>query len=278
MVGRVVALLLFEHRTRFSLSPGSVTITFPGSNGGTVGEMNEENDAVGVPSSFSTGQGFPTAEPTIEEEESGYPYPYEVMEPEPVQHPFRKPEVPEAPKTREQLEAAVPQYVRYVLKEYDLELELDRLTVEVDGRFTRALGKCGPNGYHTARVRVSSKHYVDRSYSWERCKETIRHELAHAWQARWLGYTSHGPTFREKALEMDCDDINSRYGDESEPKYVAHCQGCGSVYKRQRACKATRNPYTKCSNCGTAGYELDSIEEDHTWIIFDNTDWHKAMG
>lgn len=239
--------------------------------------MTDEDDTVGVPSAFQTGQGFPTEttpEPTIEEE-SGYPYPYQVQEPEPVTHNFPKPEIPNAPDTREELEEAVPQYVRYVLKEYGLDIELDRLTLKVDGRFKTALGKCGPHGYHEARVRISSSHYVKRNYSWERCMETIRHELAHAWQARWLGYTSHGPTFREKARELDVDNL-SRYEDEREYKYVAHCQGCGTTYTRHRACKATKNPYYRCSKCGTGGGEVD-IEEDHVWVVFDNADWHKVM-
>ena len=242
-----------------------------------LGEMTQEdNDAVGVPSAFQSGQGFPTAsEPSIEEEE-GYPYPYDVMEPESVYHPFEQPEEPDDPQTREELERALRQYVKWTLKEYDLEIEWERLKLKVDGRFTKALGKCGGDGYHRARVRLSNTHYIDRSYSWERAKETIRHELAHAWQVRWLGYSSHGPTFRQKARELDVGNL-SRYDGEGEPKYVAHCQSCGNYYKKYRACKRTRNPYNGCSRCDAYGYELDEIEEDHVWIVWENSDWETVL-
>lgn len=234
----------------------------------------DESDAVGVPRSFRSGQGFPDAGAT--EEDSGYPYPYQVMEPESVDHRFPKPEVPDEPLTREELEDAAPQYIRYVLYEYDVNIEWDRLTVKVDGRFTKALGKAGPDGYHTARIRVSSQHYVDRRYSWERCKETLRHELAHAWQARWLGYTSHGPTFRQKARELDVENVD--HYDEDEPRYVMHCQGCGGSYTRHRRSKRVKTPYYRCSSCGARGASLDEIEETETWVAFENTDWHKVLG
>lgn len=236
--------------------------------------MNDDNDAVSM-SAFNTGQGFPTAgeEHGVDSE---YPYPYKVMEPEPVTHLFPKPEEPTPPTNRAELEASVPQYVKYVLHEYDLAIEWSRLAVSVDGRFTNALGKCGAIGYHEPRVRISAKHYDEWNYSWHRCKETIRHELAHAWQVRWLGYTSHGPTFRQKARELDCTDL-ARYDGKGEPKYVAHCQNCGNSYSRYRACRRTRDPYNGCSACDTFGHGSDAVEGSSIWVVFDNTDWHKVM-
>lgn len=254
---------------------------------GCDGEMTDgdEDNTVGVPSAFQGGQGFPTPgesqpepepEPEPEEVDDGYPYSHQVLEPEPVTHPFEKPKIPDAPRSRDELARAVKQYAKYVLYEYPIELEYDRVKFKTDGRFTRALGKCGTNGYHRARVRISSHHYLKRGYSWDDCKETIRHELVHAWQARWLGYTSHGPTFVEKAKELDCERLG-RYDGKREPKYVAYCQNCGNTYKKQRMCKSIRNPYTKCSSCKKAGYDVDEIEENHVWIVFDNDDWHKVM-
>lgn len=235
-----------------------------------------ENDSVTVPSSFQTGQGFPTgSEPEIEEEE-GYPYPYNVMEPESVHHPFEQPEEPILPTNRKELEEALPQYVKWVLKEYGLEIEWERLNLNVDARLDSAFGNCGPNGYHRANVKLSKKHYVDYSYSWTRAKQTIRHELAHTWQIRWLGYSSHGPTFRMKARELDVDNVE-RYESEREPNYVAHCQSCGVAYKRYRACKATRSPYSRCSKCGKSGRDVDEIDESHVWIVWPNADWEKVM-
>lgn len=234
---------------------------------------DDENSVVN-PSNFSSG--FPTQAEEAEEADDGYPYPYKVEEPESVYHPFEKPEIPDAPRTREELEEAVPQYVKYVLKEYDLELEWERVTVAVDGRFTKALGKCGSIGYKEARIRISAKHYVERGYSWDRCKETIRHELAHAWQIRWMGYSSHGPTFRMKARELDCENID-RYDGKREPRYIAHCQNCGIYYSRQRKCRATKRPYTRCGECETAGYEIAEIDEDNVWIVWENSDWEKVL-
>lgn len=233
-----------------------------------------DDRATGIPSSFVQGQGFPsTDEPTIEEGDPE-PYPYDVMEPHPVEHSFVTPPEPEPPTTREELEEAVPQYVKRVLTEYDLELEYDRLLIEVDGRFKRALGKCGSDGYHRAHIRVSSKHYVERGHSWEQCKDTIRHELVHAWQLRWLGYSSHGPTFRKKAEELDCTRLY-RYDGDDEPKYIGHCQECGAYLKRYRACQTTRNPGARCGVCGASGY--GEYENDSVWNIYRNTDWHRVM-
>lgn len=244
------------------------------------GEMKGEDQDADIPASFQQAQGFPTAEPdspfVFGEARDQHGYQYCVEEPHPVDHAFPKPPEPEAPETRAELEQAVPQYVKFVLKEYGLELEYDRLTVGVSGRFRKALGKCGPAGYKHPRIRISSKHYVDRGYLWERCKETIRHELAHAWQIRWLGYSSHGPTFRMKAQELDCKGL-SRYDGETEPKYVAYCQSCGGYFKRHRSCRAVRAPSVHCGDCGTGGYELDWLDGDRVWKVFENTDWYKVM-
>lgn len=246
---------------------------------GLYGEMEQDEDA-DIPAAFQASQGFPTPEPEspfeFGEEREHPQYEYQVMEPQPVDHDFLKPKEPKPPRTRQELEEAVPQYVKRVLKEYDLNIEYDRILIKVDGRFTKALGKCGSDGYHRARIRVSSTHYVDRNYTWERCKDTIRHELAHAWQMRWLGYTSHGPTFREKARDLNCDNI-SRYNGKDEPQYVAYCQSCGNHYKRYRMCKAVRKPFNGCSRCGVYGDEVDYVEGDRIWKVFENTDWYKVL-
>lgn len=242
--------------------------------------MNEENDSVGVPSAFQTGQGFPTTDsPTVEDkEEAGYTH--VVMEPEPVDHPFPQPDIPNTPKTRADFERACKTYAKWVLHEYAdvIPLEWDRVTVLDDGRFKRAIGKCGTNGYHTARVRISWAHYTKKNYSWESMQQTIRHELVHAWQARWLGYTSHGPTFVKKAEQMDCDRLG-RYDGKSEPNHVMVCQNCGSSYTRQRACKATkRTNHYKCSACDMVEREFEDAEETGgLWIHHDNPDWHIVL-
>lgn len=236
-----------------------------------------DNDESNIPAAFQS-TGFPNStspeEPSIEQKDE---YPYQVIEPEPVIHSFEKPEKPESPTapSREWLEAAVPIYVKWVLKEYNLNVEYERLTLEVDGRFTKSLGTCGCKEYHKPYIRISSNHYVNRGYSWKRCKETIRHELAHAWQVRWLGYSSHGPTFREKAHELDVNRVDSRYGDEDEPTYIGHCQNCGSYFTRQRLCKVVRNPYSNCSTCDT--FPNDIGREDSVWEVFRNTDWQKIL-
>lgn len=238
--------------------------------------MTEDSDSVATPSSgFLSGQGFPAGEEKEEgeevEEESGYPY--RVIEPEPVEHAFDgMPSIPDPPETREELEEAVEEYTKFMLTAYDLNIEFDRLTLDVSARFTRALGKCGAYGDHEARIRISVKHYIDKNYSWDGCKETIRHELAHAWQVRWLGYSSHGPTFRKKANELDCENIDNRY-DESEPSYVIICQNCGNSYTRHRECKQVRRPSFRCSVCD----EIPRTDNDGLWETYDNTEWHKVM-
>lgn len=240
---------------------------------------NEESD---IPAAFQSSQGFPTVEPETpsipEPEHPLVPYPYKVEVPQPVEHDFTRPEEPIPPRTREQLERAVPQYVKCVLKDYGLDVEYDRLKITVTARYTRSLGRCGAHGYHKPWIKISAKHYVDRGYSWTRCKETIRHELAHAWQARWLGYTSHGPTFREKARELDVGNLG-RYTDDREPKFIGICQSCGGYFYRHRVCRTVRNPSYGCGDCGNNPDDVEGLEErDSIWEITRNSDWHKVMG
>jgi len=165
------------------------------------------------------------------------------------------------------------------LHEYSdvIPLEWDRVRVEENGRFKRSLGKCGTDGYHCSYIHISWAHYNKRSYSWERMKETIRHELVHAWQARWLGYTSHGPTFVETAEKVDCTGLD-RY-DEPEPRHVMVCQNCGSSYTRQRKCKATRRTdFYKCRACEMVESRFnDSHRTGGLWNHYHNTDWHKVL-
>ena len=225
------------------------------------------------------------SEPEPVDVESFYeaPYEYFVETPRDIQQSYTEDDIGAiyAPDTVQELKMVAPRYAKQVLLEYDLQLEWERIDFRVDGRLgagaihSGALGNCGAIGYKEPKVRVSSKYYVERNYTWERCMETIRHELAHAWQVRWLGYTSHGPTFRTKARELDVDNLE-RYKDKTEPKYVAHCAACGIYYKRQRNCKRVRTPYTGCSNCD-AGSAHEHATDQRIWSVWKNTDWKKVM-
>jgi predicted SprT family Zn-dependent metalloprotease len=225
------------------------------------------------------------APPEPEAIESFYeaPYEYFIETPRDVQQSYTEADVGEiyAPQTKQVLEIVAERYAKQVLLDYDLQIEWERVDFRTDGRLgagvvrSGALGKCGCSGYKHANVRVSSKYYIEQNYSWERCKETIRHELAHAWQIRWLGYSSHGPTFMQKAKELDVENIE-RYEGKSEPKYVAHCTACGISYTRQRNCKRVKQPYSSCSNCD-AGRLHDLAEDGAIWRVWKNTDWRKVM-
>lgn len=244
--------------------------------------MKEDEDSVAQSSAFLGDTGFPSgpSEPEIEPEEPGYAY--DVWEPEPQVHDFPKPDIPNPPKTRAEFEPHVKTYAKWVMHEYNdvLPLRWDDLTILDDGRFKRAIGKCGTWGYHNARVRISWSHYDKRGYSWESMQETIRHELVHAWQAQWLGYTSHGETFKRKAEELDCERL-SRYDDDTEPNYVMVCQNCGGSYTRQRECKATRrSDHFECSHCGTVERNFDDAEElGGLWLKHHNSrsEWEKVL-
>jgi len=83
---------------------------------------------------------------------------------------------------------------------------------------------------------------------------TLRHELIHVEQYQRDGTTGHGPTFRERAADLDTEVHCSTF---AEPKYELTCEDCGAlVARRYRDCPLVREYERYRSDCCGAALAL----------------------
>lgn len=124
---------------------------------------------------------------------------------------------------RKEFTKEVEEYANSVPSSYpELAITSDHFYVEVTAKQKNILGNARTTGgspYKPARIGISWDAYQNRDYSWERVKETTRHEIVHV--DNWFvhGYMGHGPTFRELAKSVGVENIDSRYENKHDPRY-----------------------------------------------------------
>lgn len=167
--------------------------------------------------------------------------------------------------------------------------ELDRSKVgwATSTRAKRKNGYCAYEADGRCTVTVA-EHVYDRA-GFEACKETIRHELVHAWQHQHAGEFAtrtdagpaidpggrdgdgiriepgHGASFRAWIDPLDlsgrCSTPYARARDDFA--YVFECPSCGDWWGRHRLCKRVRQAahgkagsagYCYCTDCETLLY------------------------
>jgi len=165
----------------------------------------------------------------------------------------------DTPETRTELLARVRRYARTV----DLPIALDAVSWEISERAKRRAGSCHYDAdTESVTIRLTWRAY--RTHGWATFRDTVRHELIHAWEFQAHGESSHGPRFREKAEELDVEVHCERF---TEPRLRATCtdEDCDWELGRHRASKTVRRPDRYgCGVCGT-DYVVRHCDTGRIW-------------
>jgi predicted SprT family Zn-dependent metalloprotease len=164
------------------------------------------------------------------------------------------------PTNRQQFEKYTQAFVDWVFDEYGFNvLTQDMIELKITGRLTRCLGKATVNGIRDVDVKISWEAYDSRNYDWDRLRETVKHELAHASNYCELAHMGHGPAFRNEARRLGLDDDHlSRYFNKKDPQYFVVCSVCGHCSWRTKKSKFVKDPNStySCSGCGALDWEV----------------------
>jgi len=162
-------------------------------------------------------------------------------------------------------------------------VDLQHVTFGTSSRMKRQHGVCSSEGSGRCTIRLSEETYERGGF--EAIKETIRHELVHAYQHQTSGIDAgHGESFKEWVEPLDLSGRCCTHY-ETEPddyKYQFYCvNGCGFIGGRHRWSKAVRraiNGNLVCGNCdanfrveGPDGV-LDKVPEWRDASSFDEDD------
>jgi predicted SprT family Zn-dependent metalloprotease len=119
-------------------------------------------------------------------------------------------------------------------------VELACVTFETSTRMQRKHGVCSYDGHGQSTIRLSESTYERAGFA--ALKETIRHELVHAYQQQTAGVKAgHGESFTEWVEPLDLSGRCSHHYDTppDDYKYRFDCtQGCGFIGGRHRWSKA----------------------------------------
>ncbi len=124
--------------------------------------------------------------------------------------------------------------------------------IRYNARFSNSAGRIT---YSTKPVLIelSAKHFRDHP---EALRETLLHEMIHAWLYDRTGDTGHGADFRKKMAECGLTSIYHDLGNvkpfnESAKRYILRCEHCALEILRRRLPRAAMS----CGRCSKQGYD-----------------------
>ncbi|WP_135666767.1 hypothetical protein [Halorhabdus rudnickae] len=193
--------------------------------------------------------------------------------------------------TSDDLRAWAQAYARDVVDEHDMDVDLERVTFQVDTtdrskariaamksldlpvRTTIGVpidwGKIRehvpiPEGsdieeHRNVRVKLTWNAFDAESIGPEDCRGALRHELVHVEQYQQFGTSNHRDGFKARAREIDAPLEGPQW---SDPSYLLFCSECGQkVGERHRASKVTKNPNEYGSECCHAPLNVEDVSD-----------------
>jgi predicted SprT family Zn-dependent metalloprotease len=117
-------------------------------------------------------------------------------------------------------------------------------------RFTNVAGRIG---YKPPLIELSSKHFEGRP---EALRETLLHEMIHAWLHALGKKSGHTPAFKQKMRELGLTSIYHDLGRmppkvESSKRYILRCDRCTLELLRKRRPPAD----TSCGRCSPRRFD-----------------------
>jgi predicted SprT family Zn-dependent metalloprotease len=143
--------------------------------------------------------------------------------------------------------------------------EIPAYAISYNKRFSSLAGRIT---YRPAKIELSRYHFEKFP---EQLRETLLHEMLHAWCYAKRGETGHGPLFKKKMRELGLRSIYHEMGvarefDANAKRYILRCDHCATELLRKRRPPAD----TSCARCGRGRfnarfllkvYEVSGIRE-----------------
>lgn len=138
------------------------------------------------------------------------------------------------------------------LNNYHFNGEVPVCRIKYNSRFSNSAGRIT---YSTKPVLIelSTKHFREHP---EALRETLLHEMIHAWLHDRIGDTGHGSEFRKKMHECGMTSIYHDLGNvkpfnESAKRYILRCEQCALEILRRRLPRGAMS----CGRCSKVGYD-----------------------
>jgi predicted SprT family Zn-dependent metalloprotease len=138
------------------------------------------------------------------------------------------------------------------LNNYYFNGEVPVCRIRYNGRFSNSAGRI-TYSEKPLLIELSPKHFKQ---NFEALRETLLHEMIHAWLYDRAGDTGHGAAFRKKMRECGMTSIYHDLGNvkpfnESVKRYILRCEKCALELLRKRLPSAAMS----CGRCSKRGYD-----------------------
>ena len=128
--------------------------------------------------------------------------------------------------------------------------EVPAYRIAYNGRFSSVAGRIT---YRPPKIELSKPHLTKHP---EALRETLLHEMIHAWCYATRGETGHGAVFKKKMRELGLRSIYHDMGvarefDPQAKRYILRCPHCASETLRRRK----PSEATSCARCGRGRFD-----------------------
>jgi predicted SprT family Zn-dependent metalloprotease len=139
------------------------------------------------------------------------------------------------------------------LNNYYFNGEVPVCRIRYNGRFSNSAGRI-TYSERPLLIELSPKHFKEHPH--EALRDTLLHEMIHAWLYDKNGDTGHGAAFRKKMRECGMTSIYHDLGNvkpfnESVKRYILRCEKCALELLRRRLPSAAMS----CGRCSKRGYD-----------------------
>jgi predicted SprT family Zn-dependent metalloprotease len=130
--------------------------------------------------------------------------------------------------------------------------EVPACRIRYNARFSNSAGRI-TYSERPMVIELSPKHFRERP---EALRETLLHEMIHAWLYDRAKDTGHGPAFKKKMHECGMTSIYHDMGSvkpmrESAKRYILRCTKCAMELLRKRLPSSAMS----CGRCSKRGYD-----------------------
>ncbi len=138
------------------------------------------------------------------------------------------------------------------LNNYHFNGEVPVCRIRYNARFSNSAGRI-TYSERPLLIELSPKHFREQPQA---LRETLLHEMIHAWLYDRTGDTGHGAAFRKKMRECGMASIYHDLGNvkpynESGKRYILRCEKCTLELLRRRLPAAAMS----CGRCSKRGYD-----------------------
>lgn len=138
------------------------------------------------------------------------------------------------------------------LNNYYFNGEVPACRIRYNARFSNSAGRI-TYSERPLLIELSAKHFEKDDSA---LRETLLHEMIHAWLFHLCGDTGHGSAFRRKMRECGMTSIyhdlgSARPFNESAKRYILRCEKCTLELLRKRLPAAPLS----CGRCSKSGYD-----------------------